>query len=104
MMVSEITSDAVTVKMMVPMKLIVNLPAPSGRKSIGTKAKTSTPVDPSTARLISFVPSIAAIVRSLPMRKWRDTFSMTTIESSTSKPSERMNPATTSWLRLKPKA
>ena len=101
-MVSDTIIDAVIVATMVPMKLWMNFPAPSGRKKRGKKAKTKTPVDPKTAIVISLVPSIAASLRLFPMRKCRAMFSTTTIESSTSKPNVKMKPATTNWLRLKP--
>ena len=59
-MVSETTIEAVIVATMVPIKLCTNFPAPSGRKNSGRNAKTSTPVEPMTAIVISLVPSIAA--------------------------------------------
>ena len=101
---SDTIIDAVIVATIVPMKLWMNLPAPSGKKNKGKKAKTKTPVDPKTAIVISLVPSIAASLRLLPMRKCRAIFSTTTIESSTNSPNVRMKPATTSWLRLNPYA
>ena len=48
---------------------------------------------------ISETPEIAALVAVAPSRMCRSMFSVTTMESSTNRPSEMINPEMLIWLR-----
>ena len=102
MIVSETIREAETVASTASGSVRTKSPDDSGMKHNGRNAKISTPVDPTTATAISRVPSIAACVASSPSRILRPMLSVTTIESSTSNPSDMTNPDMLSWLRLWP--
>ena len=76
----------------------MNLPAVPGRASRGRKAKISVAVQPRMATKICRVPASAACTRVYPMRRCREMFSTTTMESSTSRPSATTKPAIDSWF------
>ena len=102
MTVSETRSELATVTMTAIGRPPTKSPAPSGNWVSGRKANSNTPVEPSTAAVISRVPPMAASTGVSPLRKCRSIFSVTTIESSTSKPSERMKPEMLIWFSVKP--
>ena len=101
-MVNDTSNDAATVPSTATGNDRVNLPAPSGKNASGKKANNSTQVQPMTATAISRVPDSAAVIRSSPSRRCRAIFSVTTIESSTNRPSAMMKPEIANWLRVKP--
>ena len=71
----------------------MNLPAVPGSAINGRKAKMSVAVQPRMATKICFVPASAAAVRDMPSRRCRAMFSVTTMESSTSRPNATTKPA-----------
>ena len=62
------------------------------RNSIGTKTAMWVRVEARIALHTSSAPSIAAVIRSLPISRWRWVFSSTTIAASTIMPMPRARP------------
>jgi len=100
--VSDTTKDPSTVPITATGIERMNSPEPSGRASSGRKAKIRLAVQPSTASAISLVAPTAASAGVAPPRSQRAMFSITTMASSTSKPSDRISPATDNWFNVKP--
>jgi hypothetical protein len=69
----------------------------------GRKMAQTASVAASAAKLISSVPSRAALTRSLPISPWRKMFSRTMIASSTTMPTASASPSSVKVLRVKPK-
>lgn len=98
MIVSDTKSEAKMVNTTAIGMLRMNCPGPPGRNNSGKNAKISVAVQPSTATPICRVPSIAASILDRPSRRWRAMFSVTTMESSTRRPSAITKPTMLSWL------
>ena len=92
------SSEPMTVAMTVMGNTRMNLPGVPGSNASGRNANTSVAVQPMMASAICRVPAMAACVRVNPMRICREMFSTTTIESSTSRPSDNTNPAMVIWF------
>jgi hypothetical protein len=91
-------SEPSTVEMMVMGSTRMNMPGMPGSTASGKNASTSVAVQPRMASRICLVPRMAASVREWPMRRCRAMFSTTTMESSTSRPSESTKPAMVIWF------
>ena len=98
MIVSETISDDAMVHTTATGSERMKSPAPSGSDISGTNASSSVAVQPMTATLISDTPAIAASRGASPSRRCRAMFSVTTMESSTSRPSASTKPAIESWF------
>ncbi len=73
------------------------------QRSSGASASTSTMVDAMTASRTSAMPSIVAVLGSLPIRMCRSTACISMIESSTSRPIARRSPIRVPELSVIPK-
>ncbi len=95
---SDITSENITTtESCVNMMLAV-----PERKSSGTNTAMCVSVDARIADHTSSLPSIAAVIRSLPMCRCRWVFSSTTIAASTIMPMPSARPPKVIVLRVKP--
>ena len=72
------------------------------RKSSGTNTAMCVSVDARIADQTSSLPSMAAVIRSLPMWRWRCVFSSTTIAASTIMPMPSASPPKVIVFSVKP--
>ena len=68
-----------------------NCPTMPFKNPMGPKTAITVRVVAITARRTSAVPSMAAWIADFPMVRWRKMFSLTTMASSTRRPTERLN-------------
>jgi len=73
-------------------------------RPIGAYTAASVIVIAITGPISSRAPSSAACILDMPLRRWRSTFSTTTMASSTTRPTESTMASSVSRLRLKPKS
>ena len=79
-------------------------PAPPPMKATGMNTAMIEKVVAATARPISRVPSIAAVMRSEPLAMWRTMFSRTTMASSISTPIASESPSRVMKFSVNPES
>ncbi len=100
--VSETTSEIMTAADSVSANSLNSRPTMPPKKISGANTAISDSVIERTVKPTSFAPTIAASRRGMPSSRWRDTFSSTTIASSTTKPVEIVSAISDRLSRLKP--
>ena len=90
--VKDINSEINTATATVRPNCLKNLPTIPLTIAIGVNTAATAKVVAITAKPISAVPSFAAWIGDLPIFRWREIFSITTIASSIKSPTERDNP------------
>ncbi len=100
--VSDTTVDTTTAKVRVSENSRKKAPMMPPMKMSGTKAATSDRLIDTTVKPICFEPSSAARIGGTPRSMLRDTFSIITMASSTTKPTEMVMAIRLRLSRLKP--
>ncbi len=77
-----------------------NFPMTPLMKATGRKMAMTAIVAASAAKVISCVPSAAAVIRSFPISAWRKMFSMTMTASSTTRPTASDSPSNVNVLSV----
>ena len=101
---SEQKQDSAVATAMVTANWRKKRPVIPSRKAVGTKTAQSTRAIDSSAPPTSSMVAVAARCTEVSVRRWRSTFSTTTMASSTTMPTASTRPNSVSTFRVKPKA